>query len=85
LPQEPQLALSAASSLLGRNRESKSRDELAGRRNWPEAAPWKMSGRKRSDLTELRTNCCEEATDSTDVIGATLENQFLVRSRAQFM
>src|SRR6266567_2212685 len=31
----------------GRNRESRSR-EAAGRRNWPEAVPKKMCGRKRS-------------------------------------
>src|SRR5260370_39697310 len=30
----------------GRNRKSRSR-EAAGRRNWPEAVPRKMSGRKR--------------------------------------
>src|SRR6266700_6751432 len=30
----------------GRNRESRTR-EAAGRRNWPEAVPRKMSGRKR--------------------------------------
>jgi hypothetical protein len=34
---------------LGRSRES-SRREAAGRRNWPEAMPEKMSGRKRADL-----------------------------------
>src|SRR5882724_189404 len=33
--------------LFGRNRESRSR-EAAGRRNWPEAVPRKMRGRKRS-------------------------------------
>ena len=32
--------------MFGRNRESRSRD-AAGRRNWPEAVPRKMSGRKR--------------------------------------
>ena len=32
--------------LFGRNRESRSR-EAAGRRNWPEAVPRKMRGRKR--------------------------------------
>ena len=36
--------------LFGRNREGRSR-EAAGRRNWPEAVPRKMSGRK-SALTE---------------------------------
>ncbi len=30
----------------GRNRESRSR-EAAGRRNWPEAVPKKMRGKKR--------------------------------------
>ena len=35
----------------GRNRESRSR-EAAGRRNWPEAVPKKMRGRK-SPLTRL--------------------------------
>src|SRR6266478_1530128 len=41
--------------LLGRNRESRSR-EAAGRRNWPEAVPKKMRGRKRSEtlLSEIR-------------------------------
>src|ERR1700738_5299482 len=38
----------------GRNRESRSR-EAAGRRNWPEAVPKKMRGRKRP-LTELSRN-----------------------------
>jgi len=32
--------------MFGRNRESRSR-EAAGRRNWPEAVPKKMRGRKR--------------------------------------
>jgi hypothetical protein len=32
---------------LGRNRESRSR-EAAGRRNWPEAVPRKIRGRKRT-------------------------------------
>jgi hypothetical protein len=32
--------------LLGRNRESRSR-EAAGRRNWPEAVTKKMRGRKQ--------------------------------------
>jgi hypothetical protein len=33
----------------GRNRESRGR-EAAGRRNWPEAVPRKVRGRKRGDL-----------------------------------
>jgi hypothetical protein len=40
--------------LFGRNRESRSR-EAAGRRNWPEAVPRKMRGRKRL-LTALSDN-----------------------------
>ena len=44
----------------GRNRESRSR-EAAGRRNWPEAVPRKMSGRK-SVLTEISWNREEEQT-----------------------
>jgi len=36
-----------SSHTFGRNRESRSR-EATGRRNWPEAAPRKMSGRKRA-------------------------------------
>jgi hypothetical protein len=35
--------------LFGRNRESRSR-EAAGRRNWPEAVPKKMRGRKRASV-----------------------------------
>ncbi len=33
----------------GRNRESRSR-EAAGRRNWPEAVPRKMRGRRKDGL-----------------------------------
>jgi len=39
-------ALWEAPVRFGRNRESRSR-EAAGRRNWPEAVPKKMRGRKR--------------------------------------
>jgi len=35
----------------GRNRESRTRDD-AGRRNWPEAMPRKMRGRKRKRLRD---------------------------------
>ena len=38
----------------GRNRESRSR-EAAGRRNWPEAVPRRMRGRKRT-LAEVSEN-----------------------------
>src|SRR6266481_5941297 len=38
---------------LGRNRESRSR-EAAGRRNWPEAVPKKMRGRKRALIKSVR-------------------------------
>ena len=38
--------------MFGRSRESRTR-EAAGRRNWPEAVPKKMRGRKRM-LTEIR-------------------------------
>src|SRR5215470_11739027 len=40
--------------MFGRNRESRTR-EAAGRRNWPEAVPRKIRGRKRR-LTELSEN-----------------------------
>src|SRR6266576_1709719 len=43
-----------------RSRESRS-GEAAGRRNWPEAVPRKVSGRKRS-LTEISWNRDEEQT-----------------------
>jgi hypothetical protein len=39
----------------GRNRESRSR-EAAGRRNWPEAVPRKMHGRKRAGLLKSADN-----------------------------
>src|SRR5713226_3010274 len=42
----------------GRNRESRSR-EAAGRRNWPEAVPGKIRGRKRLH-TRLSVNRVEE-------------------------
>jgi hypothetical protein len=42
----------------GRNRESRTR-EAAGRRNWPEAVPKKMRGRKRQ-LAEISENREEE-------------------------
>jgi hypothetical protein len=38
-----------------RNRESRSR-EAAGRRNWPEAVPTKMCGRKKVTPIELSAN-----------------------------
>jgi hypothetical protein len=43
--------------LFGRSRESRNR-EAAGRRNWPEAVPKKMRGRKRQlvGLTERSVN-----------------------------
>jgi hypothetical protein len=40
--------------MYGRNREIRSR-EAAGRRNWPEAVPRKMNGKKRM-LTEVNRN-----------------------------
>jgi hypothetical protein len=40
----------------GRNRESRSR-EAAGRRNWPEAVPRKMRGRKRVGLLNWEDRC----------------------------
>jgi hypothetical protein len=50
--------------LFGRNRESRTR-EAAGRRNWPEAVPKKMRGRKGWP-TELKNGAvsadlCEQA------------------------
>jgi hypothetical protein len=53
-----------------RNRESRSR-EAAGRRNWPEAVPRKMRGRKRPalGLDEGRKGIDD------DRIGAGLENE----------
>src|SRR6266576_2989958 len=50
----------ASRRFVGRNRESRSR-EAAGRRNWPEAVPRKMSGKKRP-LTRLRENQVGEQT-----------------------
>ncbi len=44
--------------LFGRNRESRSR-EAAGRRNWPEAVPREMCGKKRV-LTEISRNWDQE-------------------------
>src|SRR5216684_3757334 len=50
----------------GRNRESRNR-EPAGRRNWPEAVPKKMRGRKRQ-LTQL-----DGIGNETDMRGAERE------------
>src|SRR6266481_1182610 len=47
-------ALREGPVLFGRNRESRSR-EAAGRRNWPEAVPRELRGRKRA-LTGLSKN-----------------------------
>ncbi len=44
----------------GRNRESRSR-EAAGRRNWPEAVPRKMRGRKKATC-EISQNRDKEQT-----------------------
>jgi hypothetical protein len=48
------------SQLFGRNRENKRR-EADGRRNWPEAVPRKMRGRKRV-FTEISENRGERWT-----------------------
>src|SRR5262249_31290071 len=59
LPAERQLLPKRAGALwegpvpFGRNRESRSR-EAAGRRNWPEAVPEKMRGRKRRRSKSVR-------------------------------
>ena len=51
-------ALWEGPATFGRNRESRTR-EAAGRRNWPEAVPGKIRGRKRL-LTRLSVNRVEE-------------------------
>jgi len=42
--------------LLGRNRESRSR-EAAGRRNWPEAVPRKNERQKKASLLNWEHRC----------------------------
>src|SRR6266404_6201915 len=50
--------------VLGRSRESRSR-EAAGRRNWPEAVPRKMGGRKRP-LAGLGASRREETQEAAN-------------------
>jgi hypothetical protein len=47
--------------MFGRNRESRNR-EGAGRRNWPEAVPMKITRRKKGGLAERSENRDQEQT-----------------------
>jgi hypothetical protein len=66
----------------GRNRESRNRED-AGRRNWPEAVPKKMRGRKRS-LTEISCNRDEWQTRVGNQCGKTVVPACLFQMRLVF-
>src|SRR5882724_10391699 len=65
----------------GRNRESRSR-EAAGRRNWPEAVPRKLRGRKRS-LTVLSEVRNEEQTRVSYQCGRTMKTSRIAREKGE--
>ena len=70
-------------TFLGRNRESRRR-EAAGRRDWPEAVPRKMRGRK-SSLTEIRRNRNEEQTPAARQDEVATNSDSLIQNTEQLL
>src|SRR6266403_1625439 len=71
-PMLPKWPNDGSSHIFGRNRESRTR-EAAGRRNWPEAVPRKMRGRKRL-LTEIRQHHGQRQIRASEVRNYSYEN-----------